>query len=242
MPNYRYTTAPEEVDSGTTLTNHVYEALREEILTGRLQPGQRLVRRAVSERLGVSRMPVSDALVRLELDGLVESRPMIGARVVPLTLQRLRDDQVLREAIECQAARLVAEHASDAELSRLAQQAEAVDRVMGQGDPRSRLGVKLDVDLHLRLARAGGHAVLADELDRIFLRRLMRLNWIKGGLVEQPRSWHAQLIEAVASRKPDVAERAMRRHMRFRRDADAAALAAISDEAAQAPAPDARRR
>ncbi|HEX7008932.1 MAG TPA: GntR family transcriptional regulator, partial [Phycisphaeraceae bacterium] len=104
MPNYRYSTPSDQVDGDATLTNQVYQTLREEILNGQLKPGTRLVRRAVSARLGVSRMPVADALVRLEQDGLVESRPMIGARVVPLTPQRLRDDQVMREALECQAA------------------------------------------------------------------------------------------------------------------------------------------
>lgn len=225
MSNYRHTT-PDENREGSTLTHQVYTALREEILNGKLKPGERLARHSVSSRLGVSRMPVTEALMRLEQDGLVESKPMVGARVPAVTLETLRNDQVLREALECQSARLASEFADDAELLTLRKKADEVDRVMEQGAPDSRLGATLDVQLHLRLARAGGSPVLAEGLERIFLRRMMRLNWIKGQIVQSPERWHAQLIDTIASRDVAAAESAMRAHVRFRRDMDEATLEA----------------
>ena len=92
-----------------TLSAKVYHTLRDEILSGALPPHTRLVRRTVSKRLGVSPMPVTEALLRLEQDGLVESEPMYGSRVKAWTLEAVQGDEVLREALECQAARLCAE-------------------------------------------------------------------------------------------------------------------------------------
>ena len=178
MANYRFSES-EASDKTDTLTQRVYESLRTEIVAGQFAPGDRLVRRALSKRLGVSPMPITEALYMLELDGLVESRPLYGCRVRPLTIDDLHNDQVLREALECQAARLVAEHASDDELRRLAIDARQLDRLMSGGDPDSRLGMELHLEFHVKIAQLSGYTRLAEELRRVWSRLLMRVNWIK---------------------------------------------------------------
>jgi len=120
------------IENPTTLTEQVYGTLRDEIVSGVLRPGDRLVRRTPGKRLGVSPMPVVEALLRLEADGLVESHPQRGSRVRPLTFEEVHNDQILREAIECQAARMCTKNASKAELSALMTKARLVDRVLPQ--------------------------------------------------------------------------------------------------------------
>ena len=208
-----------------TLAERVYDTLREEILGGSLPPGTRLVRRTLSKRLGVSPLPVTEALLRLEIDGLVESRPLCGSRVRPVTEEDLSNDQVLREAIECQAARTCAENASDSDLSRLLAEARVVDRLMAQGDPRSKLGMRAHLEFHAAVARAGGFSRLAEGLQRLWFRRLMRLNWIKATHYRAvPAGWHQSLLEAIMTRDPDLAERTMREHVRYGSEDDLAAL------------------
>lgn len=228
MSNYRFDTAapPRRLAAAaTTVTQQVYESLREEILAGHLPPGTRLVRRALASRLGVSPIPVTEALYRLELEGLVESRPLVGCRVRPLTLDDVRNDEVLREAIECQSARLCAEHASAASLKKLAALAKKVDRFMATGDPASKLGMQAHLAFHLAIARAAGFAALGEELQRVWFRRLMRLNWVKATHYKRvPRDWHQQLVRAIASRDPERAEMQMRRHVSYGREDDRAAL------------------
>ena len=129
MSNLRFRQSRDASDdaSPATLTQRVYELLREEILSGQLAPGCRLVRRALAARLGVSPIPVTEALLRLEVEGLVESRPLCGCRVRPLELEDVQNEAVLREAIECQAARLSAENAQPADHTRLAAEAKRLD-------------------------------------------------------------------------------------------------------------------
>ena len=217
-----------------TLTDRVYGTLRDEIVTGTMRPGTRLVRRALGKRLGVSPMPVTEALMRLEMDGLVESRPLCGARVRPLTFEDLSSDQVLREAIECQAARVCAENASGEQFARLASQARTVDRLMQQGDPGSRLGMQAHLELHVAVADEGGFPRLAEELERLWFRRLMRLNWVKATHYKAvPDDWHQSLIRAIASRDLGLAEEAMRRHVSYGNEDDRAALEYVLQESGQ---------
>jgi DNA-binding GntR family transcriptional regulator len=230
MANYRHSPESEPTAGVATLTERVYGALREEIVSGAMRPGTRLVRRALSARLGVSAMPVTEALLRLEVDGLVENRPLYGARVRPLTLEDIRNDAVLREAIECQAARVCAENGSD-ELSRLATEARTVDRMMREGDPRSRLGMRTHLDFHVLLARCGGFPRLGDELERLWFRRLMRLNWVKATHYKPvPANWHQMLVDSIATGEPERAETKMREHVRYGNEDDYRALSFVSQD------------
>ncbi len=226
VANYRYANALSTSNAGSaTLTRRVYESLREEIVMGQFAPGDRLVRRALGKRLGVSPMPVTEALYMLELDGLVESRALFGCRVRPLTLEDVRNDEVLREALECQAARLCAEHATDAELKKLATRAKRLDRMMRAGDSNSTIGMQLHLEFHVELACSCGFVRLADELRRVWSRLLMRLNWIKATRYKRvPRDWHQQLVDLLQSRNLESAEAGMRAHVRFGSEDDSAAL------------------
>jgi len=235
MANYRYGTGsrpPQNTAVGTTtLTERVYDTLRDEIVTGEMPPGTRLVRRTLGKRLGVSAMPVAEALLRLEMDGLVESQPLYGSRVRPLTIEGVRNDQVLREAIECQAARVCAESASDADLSKLMAQARVIDRMMAQGNPHSKLGTRAHLEFHTTVAYCGGFPGLVEELERVWFRRLMRLNWVKATQYKPvPGNWHETLVEAISSRDPEAAEQRMREHVRYGNEDDRRALQYVIQE------------
>lgn len=224
MAHYNFTECKAQ-GNGTTLTQRVYETLREEIVTGEFDPGERLVRRSLGKRLGVSPMPVTEALHMLEVDGLVENRALYGSRVRILTIEDVRIDEVLREAMECQAARMTAEHAGDAELGRLGSDARQLDRLMRDGDPESKLGMRLHLEFHAGLAQLSGFERLADEVRRVWARLLMRLNWIKALRFRRvPEDWHQQLVDSIHTRDPDAAEAKMREHVRYGIEDDVAAL------------------
>lgn len=71
---------PINLDSYQPVRQEAYQALREAILTGRLEPGTRLVERKIARQLGVSRTPVREAIRKLELEGLVEHHRRGGGR------------------------------------------------------------------------------------------------------------------------------------------------------------------
>ncbi len=83
--------------------------LRDEILSGRLRPGQALSENEIAQRLGVSRTPVREAIIRLESEGLLVVRPQVGTTVAPIDVDAVSDVQFLREAIECRTVGLAAQ-------------------------------------------------------------------------------------------------------------------------------------
>ncbi|NND85609.1 MAG: GntR family transcriptional regulator [Acidimicrobiia bacterium] len=97
----------------------VTDALREAILSGDLGPGQRLAQVELSEALGVSRIPLRDALRRLEAEGLVEIRGRAGAHVSSLDARDLAEVYDMRILLEPECARLAVDALPDDAIGRL---------------------------------------------------------------------------------------------------------------------------
>jgi GntR family transcriptional regulator, rspAB operon transcriptional repressor len=207
-----------------TLANKIYLLLQERIASGDLVSGTRLVRRTLAKEFEVSPIPVTEALYRLEQDGLVESAPMYGARVKVWTLDALKNDQVLREALECQAARLCAENATDAQLATLLKMAKELDVAIRSKNADSREGMHQHLDFHLSVARMGGYRSIEEEVHRIWRRRLMRWNWVSAKSLKIPADWHQQLVLVFKKRDADAAEAKMRAHVRYGQARDAELL------------------
>ena len=225
MANYSSRKTPDAFESENTLSRRVFAVLRDDILAGRLKPGSRLVRKAVAARFGVSTIPVIEALYMLEIDGYVENRPLSGCRVRALTLAEIDDDLMLREALECQAARLVAEKRPHEGLDRLMKRAIQVDRFIRADTPDPSLGNQLHFEFHIELGKLSGHVIFADLLRRVWFQRYMSLNSLKAiRFLPIPDRWHQRLVSQLATGAPDEAENAMREHVRYGRKDDREAL------------------
>jgi DNA-binding GntR family transcriptional regulator len=199
----------------STATARVYATLRERIAQGRLPPGTRLVRRRLAEELGVSTIPVMEALRRLERDGLVEHETYSKTRVRRLTEARIREDTELREAIESQVARLCARCCTDADLNRLYYLAGRVDGVMGEAKQQLQQAMRMHMDFHMTLAHCAGCALLADELEKLWLREMMLFCWLSAHLKPVPPNWHRSLVDAIGSRDEQLADEKAREHTRY---------------------------
>ena len=98
--------------AGVSLADRAYEAVLDEILRGRLTPGTPVSRRRVAHELGMSVLPVTEALQRLQEEGLLETRARAGTRVRVPSDSDVQQLYELREALETQAARLFAERST----------------------------------------------------------------------------------------------------------------------------------
>src|SRR6476620_11010785 len=116
----------------STLANAAYGIVRRRLLRGQLSLGQAVSRRKLAAELGMSFLPVSEALIRLENEGLLESRPRSGTRVKVPTRQDVEGHYIVREALEVQAAMLFAERAERDERSELLKLAKRVDSLSVQ--------------------------------------------------------------------------------------------------------------
>jgi DNA-binding GntR family transcriptional regulator len=189
--------------------------MKRDITAGAYKPGMHLVRRDLVKRFGVSLSIVNEALGRLASDGLVETKEMYGTRVIALSHATLRDEFVLREAIERHVVRLLAEFAADETLAELLDEAKTIDRWMNDKRHDEAEGVMLHFEFHLKLARATGCAALEDTLKRTGMRALLTTRWISNQRIPHPADFHEQLIRAVMRRNPALADQTMRQHLHF---------------------------
>ena len=203
------------------LADRAYLSIREQILRGRLRPGAPLSRRRFARELGMSVVPVADALRRLEEAGLVESRSRAGTRVRVPTESDVQDLYALREALESQSARLFAQRATRLHKQELRHLAEQVDVLFnrlatGDADPDFSFVVNSHhVQFHMLIAEHAGSRLLKEMIDR---HHVLILNWlfdVTGRRTPLPIGFHARLADALASGDAGVADAAMRAHVQY---------------------------
>lgn len=107
------------VTPANTLRSEITNMLREMILNGDLHSGERLKEVEIAEQLGVSRMPVREALFALESEGLLRQEPRKGLTVVEYTEADIKEYYTIREALEVCAIRIVIDKISKKELAEL---------------------------------------------------------------------------------------------------------------------------
>ena len=195
-----------------TSADLAYDIICKNILEGKLDPGQKLNRREMAKLTGVSTIPVIEALHRLENEGLVESRPHWGSRVIPLTDEVIRDRYILREAIECQVARLLAKSMSEEQEAQLTILAKKVDALY-KSDENNELLWQIHYEFHHKMAKFTGYESLIKALHKINLFKIFQLQKLEVREENIPDNNHLLIMEALHSRNPLIAEEAMRDHI-----------------------------
>lgn len=188
--------------------------LRAEILNGTSAPGALLAESAVAKRLGVSRVPVREALFALEREGLVEFSPTGRAFVKALTPQDFEELYVLRLALEPLASRLAAP-ALKADFSKLEKNLAATRRARSVQEV-----TLLDLEFHQLILEASGNArllklwrSLRGELE-LWLGRLHRSHQLQTKeTLKETVDAHQSIVESFRSQAPAVCERLMREHI-----------------------------
>ena len=116
------------------LRDVVFNTLRQAILRGELQPGERLMEIRLANKLGVSRTPIREAIRKLELEGLVVMIPRRGAVVGEITEKSLRDVLEVRKALEELAVRLACQRILPEDIEELKKAAQEFERILQTGD------------------------------------------------------------------------------------------------------------
>ena len=196
------------------LAGEAYLVIRERILRGELSIGQVISRRKIATELGMSLLPVSEAMLRLEHEGLLESRPRAGTRIRIPTPLDVRGHYALREALEVQAARMFAEMSTPQDRNELLRLAVRVDTLGAQGDGNRFLYLNLHEKLHRQVAECSRCAALTDAIQKT---NALSSTWrcashhnLPG---TRPPSRHQELIEALNRGDPAIAGEAMRQHI-----------------------------
>jgi len=148
----------------------IYETLRRRMITGKIVPGVGLSTRGLALEMGVSQMPVRDALSRLAAEGAVEIRSKRKVEVPPMTAERFTDLLDCRLLLEPEAAVLALPHITPAKLKQLREIDAALDAAMENGDVIGYM--ECNFEFHFNLYRAN---------DRPTLNRLIEALWLQFG-------------------------------------------------------------
>jgi DNA-binding GntR family transcriptional regulator len=195
-----------------TLQGEVLNRLRDEIISGVWKPGARLQERLLSERFGISRSPLREALQVLAAEGFLELHVNRGAVVSSPTLHDVLQNHRLLVALECLGIELACEIASDADLAAVARTHEQERAAAQSGDEDT--AYRLNNELHRAIVLASHNAPLI-EAHLIVWRRIIRMQNINE-LVDPdcgpPAAEHDAFVAPLLRRDRDAAVAGLRRH------------------------------
>ena len=194
-----------------SIAEQVFEILERDILTGLYTRGEVLTETKLSEKLGVSRTPIREALRRLEQERLVVGTSR-GMRVMGLDKRDIDDIYEIRARVEGLAARLAAERAGDAQLEELRRILDMQEFFTAKEDSASIIDA--DNRFHDMLYRLSGSLVLYDTLSPLH-RKIVKYRRVSIGNSARAResfAEHRAIFEAIAAHDPDRAEELLLRH------------------------------
>lgn len=157
-----------------TLGERAYAQLADLLISGRLAPGEKLSLRAAADVLGVSIMPVREAVSRLVADRALEVAPNRAVRVPLMTAAQFRDLTRVRIAIEGHAAAEAALHRNDDDLNAITQAEEAMRAESRKSKPDLPRAVELNKSFHFAIYEASHSPILVE---------IIRALWLKAGPV-----------------------------------------------------------
>lgn len=187
-------------------SDRAYRTLRQDIIDGHLPPGSLLGEVEQSERLGLSRTPLREAIGRLVAEGLAAPAAGRGTAVTEVSLAEAGALFDLRTALEVLAVRRAAEHADPAEFSALAARFEAAVRPLAAGaDPADYYRLTTELDAAVDTACANGYLAQHLKSVRIHLDRLRRLSRNDPTRLSASAREHGAIARALAQRNPELA-------------------------------------
>jgi DNA-binding GntR family transcriptional regulator len=213
MP-YSLKRAKTKTRAGENLSARVYNQIKNLILCNEIMPGQKLHHQQLSERLGVSRTPIREALTRLVQEGYVSFLPNRGFTCMEIRMQEAEELYDLREALEAFAVEKAIETLTDQALRDIRAKMNVYGRDVQNRFTRDRL--VYDQDLHLQIADLTGNETLKNMLRHVFERIVLKRR--TDGLYDAARGVvahqeHLRLLEAMERRDTSEAIRILRNHI-----------------------------
>jgi DNA-binding GntR family transcriptional regulator len=202
-----------DVNEYLPLRDVVFNTLRQAILRGEMEPGERLMEIQLAQKLGVSRTPIREAIRKLELEGLVVMIPRKGAEVAHITEKDMRDVLEVRSTLEELAVTLAIQNATDEKIEEL----RAANRVFESAVVSKDVVniVDMDVKFHDIIYSMTCNARLIQIINN--LREQMyryRLEYVKDARTHSILiSEHNDIIREIKDKNVDVARKVIRQHI-----------------------------
>jgi DNA-binding GntR family transcriptional regulator len=197
-----------------TIREKVYEYLREGILNGRINPGDRLVESDLANRIGTSRTPVREALHTLEREGLVESLHRVGYIVRPISELEVSELCEIRLSLEALALRWALNKDPDRLAQAMRENLSLCEQRMADGDLKA--FVEMDAQFHDLISRTADSSRLMEmtnSIRRYMLRYRIHSIYSEDN-VRRAIAGHKAVLNAVENGDKKAAQRALQAHIR----------------------------
>lgn len=175
----------------------IYDWLRAAILNGEYKPGDRLVLRAIAEHHNTSEIPAREAIQMLVRDGLVETKPYVGASVVRPSLEGVRESMVVRANLESLATKLAASNVTEEDLAALQEIIANMEESSAEGNMASY--AKLNRDFHHVIYRMSSNKVLQQVLSNLEAAQVnvQLVFTLQADRVERSIEEHKEIVECL---------------------------------------------
>jgi DNA-binding GntR family transcriptional regulator len=194
----------------------VYATLKDAIQSCALAPGTRLTLDDLAEQLNVSRVPVREALLQLQVEGLVDMTPHAGAVVSPISLDSIHELFMILEELEVLAGRVTTKKASPKDLKNLEDMLTSMEEAIVEGDVER--WSQLNTEFHREISRLSGMPFLQqitekalekwDRMRRYFLTEVLHKR------TTQAQEEHRQIYAALKEGNVEAVEQILRTHNR----------------------------
>ena len=195
-----------------TKNQAVYEALRKGIIAGKLKPGQKIIMSDVAKELGLSDIPVREAIRRLESDGLVTFTPHLGAVVSKIDEHDFIETYLIRIELESLATRLAVPHIKSEDILFLVNKNKEMAKALHKNQ-YEKIGA-INKDFHLRIYHAAPYSFL-NQLIASLWERLERTQSVFAFVPERAGASvleHEKIIETLKKRDGKLSEKLMKEH------------------------------
>jgi GntR family transcriptional regulator, rspAB operon transcriptional repressor len=188
---------------------NVYEKLKRQIILAEQKPGEIIREREIMKTFKVSRTPVREALMRLEIDGLVRIIPNVGTFVEEVSIQRLKDVFEIRSSLVQMAGELAAARITEQELAEMRQ---LINEIKSTKDTKKLM--KLDGEIHQIINNATKNKVLTSILSGLHDQaiRFWSFSGAKGSYWENLEKEFQEITEALEQHDKDVTARLLKKH------------------------------
>lgn len=191
----------------------VYNDLKRAIITMELTPGTPIIERELTQRYGISRTPLREAVLRLTEDRLVDVVPKSGTYVARIPLSYLREGIVARRALEEVTVRAATRRTTESQIMGLRAIIQRQKEVAGAGDEEA--FHRADEDFHAGICIAAGFPGIWDMVlqMRVHIERYRRLTLPQAGRMLVIVGEHSAVLDAIAAGKADEAVEHMKNHL-----------------------------
>jgi DNA-binding GntR family transcriptional regulator len=193
----------------SNLSDEVATDLRDRILSGRLRPNQKVPQDEIARTLDVSKLPVREALIRLESEGLVINIPRRGAFVAPLTPEDVLDSYAIYGLVSGYAARRAAERITHDEVEQLSSWADTMESSSDEDEQG-----RLNFEFHALINRVGGSRKLRSVLKGLYRNLPTNFFGVRWHWSDHAHSDHRKVIAALRTRDGELASQTMFEHLR----------------------------